>query len=98
MGEVQDAAKAMGVSRQDCTAIIETFLEMMTTALCEEGEAKIPLFGRFYCKESQPVMRSNPRTGEKLWVDAKRKVLFSPSVTLKNRLNGVEDEEEISED
>ncbi len=61
---------------------VDRVFEIIKHGLKRDGKVVISNFGSFHLKMARPVMRHNPKTGEKVQVPAKPKVRFKPSANL----------------
>lgn len=76
-----------GLSKGKAKAIIGSLLEAITEAAKRGEEVSLTGFGKFRPSERAPREGRDPRTGEPLSISASRKIRFTPSKTLKDRLN-----------
>lgn len=72
---------------RDIEKIVDTFFEEITTALSNGDRVELRGFGAFSVKEREARVGRNPRTGEKVQVDAKRLPFFKTGKALRDRLN-----------
>ncbi len=72
---------------RDIEKIVETFFEEITKALANGDRVELRGFGAFSVKERDARIGRNPRTGEKVEVDAKRLPFFKTGKALRDRLN-----------
>jgi len=63
----------------------------ITDALVDGNRVELRGFGAFSIKERDARMGRNPRTGESVYVDAKRLPFFKTGKALRERLNDGED-------
>ena len=63
------------------------FIESMLSILMTHGEVKITGLGIFRMKDTKPRIGRNPRTGEAVHIPARKRISFSPSTTIKKRIN-----------
>lgn len=75
------------LSAQDVENVVNTILEEITTTLVEGGRVELRGFGAFSVRERAARQARNPRTGEKVQVDAKRVPFFKMGKELKERIN-----------
>lgn len=61
---------------------VNQVFEIIKHGLKRDGKVVISNFGSFHLKMARPVMRHNPKTGEKVQVPSKPKVRFKPSANL----------------
>lgn len=80
----------VGLSRNESSALVETVLEEISSAL-EHGEmVKISAFGSFSVRKKGQRIGRNPKTGEEVPIKPRKVLVFRPSHVLKNRINGSE--------
>ena len=72
---------------RDIEKIVDTFFEEITSALSNGDRVELRGFGAFSVKEREARIGRNPRTGEKVQVDAKRLPFFKTGKALRDRLN-----------
>src|ERR1700742_3439740 len=78
----------VGLSRQECSALVERTLELIAEAL-ERGETvKLSGFGVFQVRETRPRMGRNPKPGEPAAIDPRRVISFRASQVMKARVDG----------
>lgn len=89
--ERQDLAKELAgrskLSRKFALLVIDELVEVISESL-ERGESvSLRRFGAFKVGDTPAHEARNPRTGETIKVPTKKSVRFSPSETLKARIN-----------
>jgi DNA-binding protein HU-beta/integration host factor subunit beta len=84
---VDEIASRTGVTQVDTKLIIESFLSTVSKAMIDGNNIEIRGFGRFKVKETKARQARNPKTGEKMFVEAGIKPVFEPSKELRNSLN-----------
>lgn len=73
----------VGLTRQDCAALVERTLDLVTEAL-EQGEVvKLSGFGVFQVRAKSARMGRNPKTGEPAAIDPRRVISFRASQVMK---------------
>ncbi len=78
---------AVGLSRNDSADLLESVLDIMSSAL-EAGEpVKISGFGTFIVREKGRRVGRNPKTGVEVPILARRVLTFRPSLVLKAHVN-----------
>ena len=86
-----DLAQALyeeiGLSRDECTGMLETVLEEVTTSLVNAEPVKISNFGVFTVRQKAERVGRNPKTGEEVPIKPRRVVVFKPSNNLKADIN-----------
>lgn len=84
--------EAVGLTRQDCSELVERTLELMAEAL-EAGEAvKLSGFGVFQVREKRARMGRNPKTGEPAAIDPRRVISFRASHVMKAGIDSAHSE------
>lgn len=73
---------------RDVEKIVDTVFEEITMALTNGDRVELRGFGAFSVKERDARMGRNPRTGESVFVEAKRLPFFKTGKALRERLNG----------
>ena len=76
-----------GLTQIDTKIVIESFLSSVSAALLEKNNVEIRGFGRFKIKNRKPRTARNPRTNEKIAVEAGYKPVFEASRELRDRVN-----------
>lgn len=78
----------VGLSRQECSALVERTLELIVESL-ERGETvKLSGFGVFQVREKRARMGRNPKTGEPAAITPRRVISFRASQIMKSRVDG----------
>ncbi len=72
---------------RDIEKLVNTVFDTITTALVEGNRVELRGFGAFSIRERKARLGRNPRTGEAVYVDAKRMPLFKMGKGMKERLN-----------
>lgn len=84
---IDNAAKATGLTKKDVTLAYDALLSAVEGALIAGESVQISGFGIFSVKEQAARTGRNPRTNEPVQIPASRRVGFSASKTLKDKLN-----------
>ena len=84
---VELIANQTGITQVDTKIVIENFLGAIADSLKGGRNIEIRGFGRFKIKEKKARQARNPRTGEKVFVDAGLKPVFESSNELKRFVN-----------
>lgn len=83
---VETTARQMGLQKQLCTDLLETFLDVAMRGLAEGKSLKISSFGTFtVCQKGERLGR-NPKTGVEAPICARKVVSFKASHRLKSRV------------
>ena len=72
---------------RDVEKIVSTIFDEITTALSRGDRVELRGFGTFSVKDRQSRIGRNPRTGERVDVEAKRVPFFKTGKELRERLN-----------
>jgi integration host factor subunit alpha len=76
----------IGLTRQDCAALVERTLDLVAEAL-ERGEiVKLSGFGVFQVRDKRARMGRNPKTGKPAAIDPRRVISFRASQVMKARV------------
>jgi integration host factor subunit beta len=84
---VDEVARNSDLSKKDAEVIVQTVLDGIIDSL--QGGEKVELrgFGSFRLRERASRQGRNPKTGEKVFVPAKKVPYFKPGKELKERIN-----------
>ncbi len=74
---------------KDVTQIVEAVLKEMSDALVHDSRVEIRGFGTFSIRQRKPRTARNPKTKEKVSLDARRVIYFRAGKELRDRLNKV---------
>ncbi len=84
---VEALNQEVGLSRNECTELLEDVLRIITDRLAEGTTVKVANFGSFSVRHKGTRMGRNPKTGEEVPISARRVVVFKPAQKLKHRVN-----------
>ena len=73
----------IGLSRQDCGALVERTLELVIGALEKGEQVKLSGFGVFQVRAKRARMGRNPKTGEPAAIEPRRVISFRASQVMK---------------
>ena len=76
-------AKRHDLTQKEALSVINAVLDTITGSLARGGKVELRGFGSFYTKNRNSRMARNPKTGEKVFVPAKRVPSFKASRSLK---------------
>lgn len=68
-----------GITKKDCGAVVDAFLNAVKQALAEGQHIEIRGFGTFKVRRRRARMARNPRTGDPVRVPARAVPIFKPS-------------------
>jgi len=71
----------------DVEMVVSELLEAMRAAIVRGDRVEVRGFGSFDFKERSPRKARNPKTGEALFVGARRMVYFKPGKELRERVD-----------
>lgn len=80
-------AKETGLTKKNVAEVYEAIAKTVDNALVAGESVSLSGFGIFSVKEKAAYTGRNPRTGEAVTIPASRRVSFSASKTLKDKLN-----------
>ncbi|MFQ5677906.1 MAG: HU family DNA-binding protein [Gemmatimonadota bacterium] len=75
-----------GITKKDCGAVVDAFLNAVKQALANEQHIEIRGFGTFKVRRRKSRMARNPRTGEPVRVPARTVPVFKPSRLFKDHV------------
>ncbi len=85
---IEAVHEEIGLTRQDCAALLVRTLELMVAALERGEEVKLSGFGVFQVRAKRERVGRNPRTGVAARITSRRVVSFRPSQSMKARIDG----------
>ena len=77
----------VGLTRQDCSELVERVLELIAVALEEGEQVKLSGFGVFQVRAKRARMGRNPKTGEPAAIEPRRVIGFRASQVMKARVD-----------
>ena len=81
-------AKVTGCKKSLASSMVDSIFTAMRTSLINGDRIEIRGFGVFQVKDTKPKPAArNPRTGEIIYVPARRKTHFKPGKLLKDELH-----------
>lgn len=84
---VREAAAECGLTQKKVKMVVDTFMKVARETLGNGNEIKIANFGTFRLVDLKAREGRNPKTGEKLQIEAKTVVRFRPGKGLKEVVN-----------
>ncbi len=78
--------REVGLSRNESADLVETVLELMSSALVRGEQVKISSFGTFSVRDKNARVGRNPKTGEEAPITPRRVLTFRPSHLMKERV------------
>ena len=80
-------AQRHNISKTRANQLVSLILDEMKDALVQDEGVEFRGFGSFFVKQYDGRPAKNPKSGEKVWMSARKKVRFRPSKTLLSNLN-----------
>jgi integration host factor subunit beta len=84
---IESLAQSLGQNKQETERVLEVVVDGLRDALLHGEKLDLRGFGTFKVRESKARQARNPRTGEVVYVPAKRVAVFKPSKELLSSLN-----------
>jgi len=84
---IEAVSKQSNISRSESKLYIELILAELTSAIASGEGVEVRGFGGFYKRHRKGRVGINPRTGEKINVEAKFVPFFKPGKFLKEAVN-----------
>ena len=78
------------ISKKDTQYVVNTIFDGMVEALKRDDKIEIRGFGSFRVKERGARVGRNPRSGDKVMIETKKRPFFRPGKELRKRINGWE--------
>jgi integration host factor subunit beta len=76
------------LSRQDIERVVLIFFDTISSALAEDRRVELRGFGAFSVRHRTNRKARNPRSGDVIFVDAKKIPYFRSGKRMRDRLNG----------
>ena len=84
---IEQLAEKSGVGQVQAEDVVNLIIDKMRIALTSGKRIEIRGFGSFVVKDYESYWGRNPKTGEKIWVAAKKLPAFKVGKELRERLN-----------
>ena len=84
---IDEVAKKSDLSKKDAEVIVQVVLDSIVDSLKFGGKVELRGFGSFRLRERAARQGRNPKTGEKVFVPAKKVPYFKPGKDLKELIN-----------
>lgn len=88
-------AGRFGLSERDATGIVKLITDSMREAVSSGSRVEIRGFGSFYTRDCEPYTGINPRTGEKVFVKAKKLPCFRQGKELRDFFRQMSERESV---
>ncbi|HPQ51233.1 MAG: integration host factor subunit alpha [Alphaproteobacteria bacterium] len=90
----EEIYRELGLSRNESSSLVEQVLSEITDALIRDETVKISSFGSFSLRQKGERIGRNPKTGIEVPITPRRVLVFKASHVLKDRMNGIETDNE----
>ena len=87
---VKQISEALGLTQLKTKEIVQKTFDAIVDTLLEEKRIELRNFGVFEVKQRKPRKARNPRTGERVDVEAKNVVTFKPGKEMEERVKKLE--------
>ncbi|MDA2929308.1 integration host factor subunit beta [Acidobacteria bacterium AH-259-O06] len=84
---IDEVARNSDLSKKDTEVIVQTVLDSIVESLKTGEKVELRGFGSFRLRERASREGRNPKTGEKVFVPAKKVPYFKPGKELKELIN-----------
>ncbi len=84
---IDEVARNSDLSKKDAEVIVQAVLDSIVESLKDGGKVELRGFGSFRLRERASRQGRNPKTGEKVFVPAKKVPYFKPGKDLKELIN-----------
>ncbi len=84
---IDEVAKNSDLSKKDSEVIVQAVLDSIVESLKNGGKVELRGFGSFRLRDRASRQGRNPKTGEKVFVPAKKVPYFKPGKDLKELIN-----------
>lgn len=84
---IDEVAKHSDLSKKDSEVIVQAVLDSIVESLKNGGKVELRGFGSFRLRERASRQGRNPKTGETVFVPAKKVPYFKPGKDLKELIN-----------
>jgi integration host factor subunit beta len=85
---IDEISRLAEVTRKDSEVIVETIFDSIVRSLRAGDKIEFRGLGSFRTRQRKPRIGSNPKTGDRVEVPAKKIPFFKPSKELKDLVNG----------
>ncbi|MBD3181681.1 DNA-binding protein [Candidatus Poribacteria bacterium] len=82
-GDLVNKVSEIGITKKQSAEVVDAVLDAIKNALAEGDKVSLIGFGTFSVKERAAREGRNPRTGEKIQIEAKKVPAFKPGKELK---------------
>src|SRR5438309_998680 len=93
---VKDISEVLGLTQLKTKEIVQKTFDAIIETLLDERRIELRNFGVFEVKRRKPRKARNPRTGERVDVEAKYVVTFKPGKEMEERVRQLGDKPELA--
>lgn len=79
----------LGLNKRESTDLVESFFSQIAEALIAGDEVKISGLGNFVVRDKKERPGLNPKTGERVSIDARRVVTFKSGQKLRQEIDAL---------
>ena len=84
---ISHIAQEADISKAQAERMLDACLTAIENTLINEGKVTLTGFGTFHVKNRKATKGTNPRTGKKINIPAKRVIRFTPGKFLRGAVN-----------
>ena len=85
---IEKLSMQMALHPKKAESMVNTILNSMVNAMKKSQRVEIRGFGSFVMRDYKPYIGRNPKSGEKIQVDAKILPFFKSGKDMRDRVNG----------
>ena len=78
---------AYSIPMRQARLVVDAFFDTIIEGILTEGTVILRGFGTFSVKSTNPRQSRNPQTGESIWVESRKSLVFKAGSDLKDKLN-----------
>ena len=86
---IESIAANSGITHSKSEELVELFFNSVSDSLHQGGRVEIRGFGAFSVKDYDSYTGRNPKTGERIFVEAKRLPVWRTGLELKKRVDAI---------
>ena len=84
---IKQVSGATNLSKQACHVVLRNLAETIEEGLVRDGQVRLKGLGTFRLRQVAQRQGINPRTGQPIIIPGHNKIVFHPSIDIKNQLN-----------
>ncbi len=78
---------AYGIPMRQARLVVDAFFDNIVQSAFVDDNVVLRGFGTFSVKATNPRQSRNPQTGETIWVDSRKSLIFKAGSDLKDKIN-----------